>query len=106
MDLVKIYKALSNETRLQILQWLKEPKKHFSFPGCDMGKENVDMNKVGVCVGLIQYKTGLSQSTVSHFLATLQQAGLVTATRLGQWTYYKREEANIKRFLELSGKEL
>ncbi len=106
MNLVKIYKALSNETRLQILQWLKQPKKHFSFPNCDMGKENVDMDKIGVCVGLIQYKTGLSQSTVSHFLSALQDAGLVKSTRIGQWTYYQRDEANIEQFLRLCQKEI
>ena len=28
-ELQDIFKALSNESRLKILQWLKEPSKHF-----------------------------------------------------------------------------
>ncbi|MCL7163921.1 helix-turn-helix domain-containing protein, partial [Escherichia coli] len=49
---------------------------------------------------------GLSQSTVSDYLATLQRAGLVEATRIGSWTYYKRNEATISALAEIIGKEL
>jgi ArsR family transcriptional regulator len=31
MDQVEVFKALSNKTRLQILNWLKTPAEH--FPG-------------------------------------------------------------------------
>ncbi|ASU35521.1 ArsR/SmtB family transcription factor [Mucilaginibacter xinganensis] len=85
MDQVEIFKALSNKTRLQILNWLKEPE--LSFPA-----QEVYGFADGVCVGQIQLKTGLTQSTVSEYLSTLQRAGLVTATRKGQWTYYKRND--------------
>lgn len=85
MDQLEIFKALSNKTRLQILQWLKEPE--LSFPGQKpFGYDN------GVCVGQIQAKAGLTQSTVSEYLSIMQRAGLVTVTRVGQWTYYKRDE--------------
>jgi len=85
MDQVEIFKALSNKTRLQILNWLKEPE--VSFP------EQLDNGFAdGVCVGQIQKKAGLTQSTVSDYLSTLQRAGLVKSTRVGQWTYYKRNE--------------
>lgn len=85
MDQIEIFKALSNKTRLQILTWLKDPEQHFPEH-----KANCETN--GVCVGLIQQKAGLTQSTISEYLSVLQRAGLVTATRLGQWTYYKRNE--------------
>ena len=62
------------------------------------------MHTVGVCVSSIQEGVGLSQSTVSDYLATLQRAGLVEARRIGQWTYYKRNEANISAFAKLIGK--
>ncbi|EDM36174.1 transcriptional regulator, ArsR family protein [Pedobacter sp. BAL39] len=92
MEQVEIFKALSNKTRLQILSWLKDPE--FNFP------EQVHAGyEAGVCVGQIQQKAGLTQSTVSEYLSTLQRAGLVTASRVGQWTYYKRNEA---AFAELS----
>lgn len=89
MNPLEAFKALSNDTRLEILAWLKEPKKHFP------PQSACDVRDVGVCVSDIQKKVGLSQSTVSQYLSTLQKAGLVTATRVGQWTYYKRNEKNI-----------
>ncbi|MDF3124381.1 helix-turn-helix domain-containing protein [Rheinheimera sp. 1928-s] len=54
----------------------------------------------------MQEGVGLSQSTTSTYLASLQRAGLVTSKRMGGWTYYKRNEANIKKLIELLGKEL
>ena len=86
MELLDIFKALSNRTRLDILKGLKDPENH--FPPQDEG---------GV---------GLSQSTVSDYLATLQRAGLVEVRRIGQWTYYKRNEAAISALAEFIGKEL
>jgi ArsR family transcriptional regulator len=85
MDEVEIFKALSNKTRLQILNWLKEPE--VSFP-----EQAVHGYEIGVCVGQIQQKVGLTQSTVSEYLSTLQRAGLIKSTRKGQWTYYQRNE--------------
>jgi len=88
MDQVEIFKALSNKTRLQILNWLKEPEKNFPEQ-CD-GYEN------GICVGQIQQKARLTQSTVSEYLSVLQRAGLVCSVRKGQWTYYKRNEETFE----------
>ena len=64
MDLLDIFKALSNRTRLDILKGLKDPERH--FPPQDEG----DVHTVGVCVSSIQEGVGLSQSTVSDYLAT------------------------------------
>jgi DNA-binding transcriptional ArsR family regulator len=49
---------------------------------------------------LIDKQTGLSQSTVSGHLAILQKAGLVTVQRVGQWNFFKRNEAVIQQFIE------
>ncbi len=92
MNTADVFKVLSNPTRLNILYWLKEPEQHFPVP-------EVDPHEVGVCVGLIQKKTGLAQSTVSHYLSMLETAGFVISTRRGQWTYYRR---NQKAFCELA----
>lgn len=97
--MVEVFKALSNKTRLEILMLLKEPEKHFP----PQGKGEFDY---GVCVGHIQQKIGLTQSTVSEYLSTLQRAGLVTGTRIGQWTYYKRNESAIQKLIELVQQEL
>ncbi|KFF15827.1 ArsR/SmtB family transcription factor [Flavobacterium hydatis] len=92
MEHIEIFKALSNKSRLQMLEWLKEPE--LNFPGQEpYGFEH------GVCVGQIQAKAGLTQSTVSEYLAILQRAGFIESTRVGQWTYYKRNE---KTFIALS----
>lgn len=68
-----------------MLEWLKEPE--INFPDqLAAGFEH------GVCVGQIQAKAGLTQSTVSEYLSILQRAGFIESTRVGQWTYYKRNE--------------
>lgn len=60
----------------------------------------------GVCVGQIQQKAGLTQSTISEYLSILQRAGLVESTRVGQWTYYKRNEAAFAALTKIIEKEL
>jgi DNA-binding transcriptional ArsR family regulator len=89
-----VLKALGNEIRLRILEWLKDPRSHF-------GRQDVgDFDADGVCVSLIQRKSGLSQSTTSEYLDLLARAGLVHAKRAGPWTYYKRDDDAIRRFVE------
>lgn len=100
MELLEVFKALSNETRLKIVQWLKNPEIHFSKP------QNGDIHKDGVCVSDIHKKVGLSQSTVSLYLSMLQNAGLIKSKRIGQWTYYKRDEENIKQIKEILSRDL
>lgn len=99
MDQIDIFKALSNKTRLQILHWLKDPGTHFP----DQADGSFD---AGVCVGHIQKKAGLTQSTVSEYLAVLQRAGLVNSTRVGQWTYYQRNEPAFKALSEIINSEI
>jgi DNA-binding transcriptional ArsR family regulator len=94
MDTLGILKALGNEKRFQILMWLKEPEKHFP------PHRDVDGFGIGVCVGFIQDKAGLSQSTTSQYLAILQNVGLVIPTRIGKWTYFKRNEKTITAFIQ------
>ncbi|MBA5608657.1 helix-turn-helix transcriptional regulator [Duganella sp. FT3S] len=92
MDIDAIHKALANPVRRQILAWLKEPEVFFA--------DQQHPLSLGVCAGLIDRRCGLSQSTVSAHLATLQKAGLVVSYRVGQWNYFKRDEATIQAFLE------
>src|SRR5262250_3359718 len=86
---VDVAKALANERRLQILQWLKEPRAHFP-PQVDG-----DLVRDGVCGILIAAKLGISQPTASEHLQVLARAGLVRAKRIKQWTFYKRDEKRI-----------
>lgn len=81
--------------RRQILAWMKDPERN--FPGQEHPYD------FGVCAGKIDERCKLSQSTVSAHLAALQQAGLITARRVGQWIFYKRDEAAIAAFLKWLG---
>jgi DNA-binding transcriptional ArsR family regulator len=99
MDQVEIFKALSNKARLQILNWLKDPEHH--FPG-----QKAEGFEHGVCVGQIHQKAGLTQSTVSEYLTSLQRAGLVTSVRAGQWTYYRRNEEAFAALSQLIQTEI
>jgi DNA-binding transcriptional ArsR family regulator len=93
-DLLDVLKALSNPKRLQIMGWLRDPEAHFA-PQAD------PMDEVGVCVKQIQEKAGVSQSTASQFMSVLQRAGLVQSTRIGPWTYYRRNELRIAALPDL-----
>jgi DNA-binding transcriptional ArsR family regulator len=93
-DLVRAFRALSNPMRLQLLTWLREPERHFPLEGAI-----ADPVEVGVCVSHIQAKVGLAQSTVSAYMAELERAGLVRATRVGKWTHYKRDEQGIAQLV-------
>jgi len=90
MSLVTALRALSNDRRLLILHWLKDPRAHF--------REQVDgdLVKDGVCGALIAEKLDVKAPTLSEHMKVLQQAGLVEAKRVRQWTFYKRDEKQIK----------
>ncbi|GLI09146.1 transcriptional regulator [Paenibacillus tyrfis] len=103
MDTTMIFKALSNEARRQILEWLKHPEQHFD-PQLYLPKD-ADF-KGGICVGSIQAKTGLTQSVVSSYLSMMQKAGLLESRRYGQWTYYRRNEQLLREFTEYMRNEL
>ncbi|KGO88438.1 ArsR family transcriptional regulator [Flavobacterium rivuli WB 3.3-2 = DSM 21788] len=87
MELLEVIKSLSNETRLNILKWLKDPYAH--FPKEELSEEALEL---GVCVSDIAKKAGMSVPTVSDYLKTMAVANILIATRRGQWTYYKRNE--------------
>ncbi|PWL17277.1 transcriptional regulator [Falsochrobactrum shanghaiense] len=86
----EVLKALANPVRLDILNWLKNPEKHFSAQHISV--------EMGVCAGQFE-RCGLSQSTVSGHLSVLAKAGLIVPHRVGQWTFYKRNEEAIAAFL-------
>ena len=100
MDQVLVFKALANKSRLQILQWMRDPGKHFGE--MHLGKPRGKL----VCVSEIQEKLGLSQSTASHYLAMLMKAGLVLPRRDGQYTFYERNEDALKEMSKFLKEEI
>lgn len=85
-----LFRALANERRLQILEWLKDPRAHFP-PQADG-----DLVEDGVCGVFIADKLGISQPTLSEHMRVLVQSGLVVPKRIKQWTFYRRDEGQIR----------
>ena len=90
MNTTDVIKALANERRLTILDWLKDPRAHFA-PQVDG-----DLVKDGVCALLIAEKLGITQATLSEHMRVLVQAELVVPKRIKQWTFYRRDEVRIR----------
>ena len=82
-------KALANERRLQILEWLRDPRAHFR------AQVDGDLVQDGVCGVLIAEKLGVSPPTLSEHMRILTAAGLVRPKRIKGWTMYKRDEKAI-----------
>ncbi len=100
MHLEPVLRAMANDKRLQILEWLKDPRAHFR-PQIDG-----DLVKDGVCGVLIAEKLGVSQPTASEHLRILADAGLIVGKRIKQWTFYKRDEIRIREVKRSIAKEV
>ena len=90
--------AIADPTRRRILQVLKEGAKAAKAAG-----------KTGtgicLCAGDIEERIQLSQPTISHHMAILTKAGLVEASKQGQWRWYRRDEKAIRQMVKrLRGK--
>jgi len=82
--------AIADPTRRRILQALREGAKD---------------PKSSLCAGDIEERVRLSQPTISHHMAILTKAGLVEATKQGQWRWYRRNEKAIRQMVKtLRGK--
>jgi len=88
----EVFRALASPKRLQVLDWLRDPVAHFP------PQRDGDLVDDGVCVVFIANKLGVAQPTATAHLQALARAGLVTSKRIGQWTFYKRDEAAIQAF--------
>jgi len=85
----ELFAALASARRLQVLEWLKDPRAHFP------PQRDGDLVDDGVCVCFIAEKLGVAQPTATAHMQRLARAGLVTSRRIGQWTFYKRDEDAI-----------
>lgn len=74
-NLAQIYKALGDETRLEIVNML-------------LGKE--------LCVCDIIDAFSLSQPAISHHLKILRQAGILIDTKDGKWVFYSLNPETLK----------
>ncbi len=84
-ELVSIFKALSDETRLRIIKLLEQGE---------------------LCVCDITAALDLVQPKVSFHLSTLKEAGLIKDRKQGKWTHYSLNEKDLfRRMLILSACE-
>ncbi len=90
--------AIADPTRRRILRALKDGSgttKH----------EGKSTAGASLCAGDIEERIHLSQPTISHHMAILTKAGLVEATKQGQWRWYRRDEKAIRSVVKaLRGK--
>jgi DNA-binding transcriptional ArsR family regulator len=95
---VDLVKALANDRRLLILDWLRDPRAHFP------PQRDGDLVDDGVCSALIAEKLGVSQPTCGEHLKVLSRAGLIQGKKIKQWVFYQRVEDRIEDAKEqLSG---
>lgn len=97
---IREIKAVASPVRLSILQWLKDPSGNFP-PQVDG-----DFEQDGVCADFIRDKLGIAAATASRHLTLLTDAGLLVATRKKGWTFYRRDDKVIQRFLKALQAEL
>ena len=84
-----LFRALGNEHRLVMVEWLSDPRSHFPE------QQDGDLIEDGVCVGFITEKIGLSQPTVTGHLQILAKAGIVTSKRIKNWVFYKLDRQRM-----------
>jgi DNA-binding transcriptional ArsR family regulator len=92
--------ALASPKRLQVLEWLRDPRAHFP------PQRDGDLVDDGVCVVFIANKLGVAQPTATTHMQALARAKLVTSKRIGQWTFYKRDEAALATLKQQIAEEL
>lgn len=91
-ELVLLFKALGDPTRLKILDLLKSRGQSC----CGL----IARDERGLCACDIEAAVGLSQAAVSHHMGLLRRAGLVDAEKRGRWMYYRRNEAALAGLAE------
>jgi DNA-binding transcriptional ArsR family regulator len=86
-SLDRALRAIADPTRRRILQALKQ---------VEAGAQARRVDAACLCAGDIEARVQLSQPTISHHMAILTRAGLVEATKKGQWRWYRRNEKAIR----------
>lgn len=70
-NMVDIFKALSEESRLRIISLLEEKE---------------------MCVCEIESCLNMTQSNASRHLTTLKKSGILESNKIAQWTYYRIDD--------------
>jgi ArsR family transcriptional regulator, arsenate/arsenite/antimonite-responsive transcriptional repressor len=76
-ETIEVFKALSVNSRVQIIKLIKDKKR---------------------CVNAITNKLGISQSAVSQHLKVLKECGLVESDQYGSIVHYQLNKNKISEF--------
>ena len=79
-EIVKVFKAFSDEKRLIILELLQSGEK---------------------CACKLLEELNIGQSTLSHHMRILCESNVVTGRKEGKWTYYSINSEGVKKVQEL-----
>lgn len=79
MDYARIFKALGDKTRLEIVEMLADGEK---------------------CACKVLEKFNFTQPTLSHHMKILCDCGIVTSRKEGKWTYYRLSESAVWEIIE------
>jgi ArsR family transcriptional regulator len=90
MQLVKGLRALSNPTRLKVLELLKNPAA-FDGPRDPQGKP------YGVTAKALLRHLRCTQPSLSEQMDILIEIGLVESNKIGRWVVYTRDEERIRQ---------
>ena len=80
LESAKIFAAFCDETRLKVLELLQNGEK---------------------CAAMLLEQVSVGQSTLSHHMKILVESGIVTARKVGKWTYYSICESGRQYAAEL-----
>ena len=78
-ELARIFKALSADTRIRILEMLREQP---------------------LCVNALAARLNVTHSAVSQHLRILKGAGLVLSNKQGYWAHYRVNEDGLRQWAE------
>jgi DNA-binding transcriptional ArsR family regulator len=85
----KQLKAIASDSRMQLLQWLKDPVTNFP------PQKDGDLILDGVCSVFIARKWDVTAATASRHLSVLTDANLLISVRKKGWTFYRRNEDEL-----------
>jgi len=78
-ELAKVFKALSDPTRMRLVKLLGE-------------------GRGALCVNALAHRLGVSQSAVSQHLRVLRQVGLVRGERRGYFVHYSLDQQALEQY--------
>ena len=90
-ELLDAFEALANENRIKIFKLLLDPSAcaHISAE---------ERKEKKICVCRIVEAFDMAESTISHHLACLRRAGLITCEKRGTWVFYSVDWDGVKTF--------